>query len=76
MEIRFECECYERTLVVEVPKRCRCLERDILKSLDQYYDEWVCCEIEETEMMCLEEYMMYKLADEYDFDFTWRSEEN
>ena len=77
MEIRFECECYDRTLVIEIPKRCcKFFKRDMLKSLDQYYNEWICFETEESETMCLEEYMIDKLTDEYDLSLMWYVEEN
>ena len=59
MEIRFECECYNRTLVIEIPKRYIHLSQRIIFDINQYYDEWVCFETEETEVMCLEEYIEY-----------------
>ena len=76
MEIRFECECYERTLVIEVPVRYKHLKEDIMKNLDLYYNEWIFFETEATEEMCLEEYMMYKLTEEYDVSLAWHVEED
>ena len=76
MEIRFECECYDRTLVVEIPKRYAHLRKEMVENLNQYYDEWICFETEESEEMCLEEYMMYRLSDQYDTSFTWNVEED
>ena len=76
MEIRFECECYERTLVIDFPKKYRYLREEIMESLDQYYNEWVLFETEAAEKMCLEEYMMYKITEQYDVSLAWRVEED
>jgi hypothetical protein len=76
MEIRFECDCYERTLVISIPTKYRHLEEEIVKNLDQYYNEWIFFETEEAEDMCLEEYMLYKLTEQYDVSLAWHVEEN
>lgn len=76
MEIRFECECYNRTLVITIPKRYIYLSKAIIIDLNQYYDEWLCFETEETETMCLEEYIMYKLSEQLDIDLTWHVEDD
>lgn len=76
MEIRYYCECYARTLVIEIPKRYVHLKEKMLNQLDQYYDEWVCFETEETETMCLEEYMVDKFTDQYELSVIWYVEED
>lgn len=80
MEIRYECECYHRTLVVSIPARYSYLKEKILECLDQYYDEWVLFdgpyETEEIEDMCLEEYMMLRLDEKYDVWTQWNVEED
>jgi hypothetical protein len=75
MEIRFDCECYERTLVITVPTKYRHLREEILQDLDRYYDEWICFETEEAEAMCLEEYMVKCFSEEYDLCIKWDVEE-
>ena len=75
MEIRFDCECYERTLVITVPTKYKHLKEEILEDLDRYYNEWVCFETEEAEEMCLEEYMMKCFSEEYDLWIKWDVEE-
>jgi hypothetical protein len=80
MEIRYECECYNRTLVISFPARCLYLEAEILKCLDQYYDEWIFFEgpyeTEDIEDMCLEDYMMQRLSEKYDMWTKWNVEED
>jgi hypothetical protein len=80
MEIRFECECYDRTLVINFPVRYRYLQEKILECLDQYYDEWVLFEgpyeIEDIQDMCLEDYMMQRLSEVYDMWTKWDVEED
>ena len=75
MEIRFDCECYERTLVITVPTKYRHLREEILQDLDRYYYEWICFETEEAEVMCLEEYMVKCFSEEYDLCIKWDVEE-
>ena len=75
MEIRFDCECYERTLVITVPTKYRHLREEILQDLDRYYDEWICFETEAAEVMCLEEYMVKCFSEEYDLCIKWDVEE-
>lgn len=80
MEIRYECWCYERTLVIKFPARYSFLKNEILKHLDQYYDEWMFLEgpyeTEEIEDMCLEEYMMERLSEIYNMWTEWTVEED
>lgn len=76
MEIRYECECYDRTLVIELPKRYIHLSEEIVYNLNQYYDEWIYFETEESEEMCLEEYIMYRLTNQYDVSLAWHVEED
>lgn len=76
MEIRFECECYERTLVIEFPSRYYYLQKQITECLEQYYNEWVFCETEDVEDVCLEEYMMERLSEIYNMWIEWRVEED
>jgi len=75
MEIRFDCECYERTLVITVPTKYIHLESEIMEDLDRYYNEWVCFETEAAEEMCLEEYMLKCFSEEYDLWIKWDVEE-
>lgn len=75
MEIRFDCECYERTLVITIPTKYRHLEEEIMEDLDRYYNEWICFETEVAEEMCLEEYMMKCFSAEYDLWIKWNVEE-
>jgi hypothetical protein len=63
-------------LVISFPARCRHLEEAIMENLDQYYNEWTSFETEETEVMCLEEYMMYRLTEQYDMNLAWHVEED
>lgn len=76
MEIRFECECYNRTLVIEIPKRYAHLKEEMLEYLDQYYNEWIYFETEEAEVMCLEEYMIDRFVDKYELSLIWNVEED
>lgn len=79
MEIRYDCECYHRTLVIEIPARDYFLKEVFLDCLDQYYDEWVNFEgpyeTEEIEDMCLEDYMMQRLSENYDMWIKWTVKE-
>ena len=76
MEIRFECECYDRTLVIHFPSRLKHLQEEIMENLDQYYNEWIFFETEAAEEMCLEEYMMYRITEQYDMSLAWHVEED
>jgi hypothetical protein len=76
MEIRYFCECYNRTLVVEFPGRYHFLMQTIFDDLDQYYDEWMACETEVVHDVCLEEYMMQRLSETYGMWITWNVEED
>lgn len=78
MEIKFECECYERVLVVTFPKRYTYLKKEILELLEQYYNEWLWAEDsygEEVQDVCLEEYMMDRLSEIYNMWTEWYVEE-
>lgn len=80
MEIRFECECYERTLVIEFPGRYHYLQEQIIDDVEQYYNEWIFVDgpygEEETHDMCLEEYIMHRLSENYDMWIEWHVEED
>lgn len=80
MEIRFKCECYDRTLVIEFPKRYNRLKEEIMKYLDQYYDEWIYMDgpygTEIIQDMCLEAYMIDRLVDQYEMSLIWYVEED
>ena len=74
MEIRFDCECYERTLVITFPKGYAYLKNEILELLEQYYNEWLWIDGpygEEIQDMCLEEYMMDRLSEIYNMWAEW-----
>lgn len=76
MEIRFECECYNRTLVIEIPKIYAHLKEEMLEYLDQCYNEWIYFETEAAEVMCLEEYMIDRFVDKYELSLIWNVEED
>lgn len=80
MKIRYECECYNRTLVIEIPARDYFLKEEFLECLNQYYTEWIFMdgpyEAEEIHDMCLEEYMMQRLSENYDMWIKWYVEED
>lgn len=76
MEVRFECECYDRTLVVNFPTKRYWDREEIMEYLDQYYNEWIFFETEAAEEMCLEECMMYRLTEQYDISLDWYVEED
>lgn len=74
MEIRFDCECYERTLVITFPKGYVYLKNELLELLEQYYNEWLWIDGpygEEIQDMCLEEYMMDRLSEIYNMWTEW-----
>ena len=80
MEIRYDCECYNRTLVVSFPSGYWYLKTEIEEMLDQYYDEWVNFEgpyeTEDIHDMCLEDYMMERLSETYNMWIEWIVEED
>ena len=80
MIITYNCECYNRTLIISFPKRYWYLRDDIEKCLDQYYDEWIFFEgpyeTEEIEDMCLEDYIMQRLSEKYDMWIEWNVDED
>ena len=80
MEIRYECECYNRTLVIEIPARDYFLKEEFLDCLGQYYNEWLFMDgpygEEVIHDMCLEEYMMERLSENYDMWIKWYVEED
>ena len=78
MEIRYECMCYERTLVIKFPKGYEHLIEEILMCLDQYYDEWINFEEFDPDLqyVCLEEYMMDRLSEIYNMWEEWDVEED
>ena len=62
MIIEYDIVCFERTLTIKLSDKYEHLKEAILKSLDEYYDEWH----NSDEDTCLEAYMMDKLFDSYD----------
>lgn len=61
MIIEYDVVCFERTLTIKLSDKYEHLKEAILKSLDEYYDEWH----NSDEDTCLEAYMMDKLFDNY-----------
>lgn len=80
MEIRYECVCYERTLVIDFPKKYSGLKEEIMAYLDKYYNEWIYTDgpygEEAIHDMCLEEYMIDRLVDQYEISLMWYVEED
>ena len=62
MIIEYDIVCFERTLKITLNDKYESLKESILKSLDEYYDEWH----NSDEDTCLEAYMMDNLFDNYD----------
>lgn len=81
MEIRYDCSCFERELVIKFPDGYENLKDEIEQMLDDYYFEWHDAEnIEDPEEQkyvqdsCLEEYMMFRLSETYNMWDEWTSE--
>ena len=72
MIIEYDVVCFERTLKITFPKKYEGreeLKSEILKMLDDYYDEWQ----NSDECMCLEEYMVERLSETYAMWEEWES---
>ena len=72
-EVEYDVVCFERTLKIKFSKGSNIDKDEILKALDKYYDRWNHIgEIEDSderdyvECMCLEEYMVNEVCEEYD----------
>ena len=72
-EVEYDVVCYERTLKIKFSKGSNISKDEIWKALDRYYDRWTHIgEIEDqderdyVECMCLEEYMVSEVCDQYD----------
>ena len=78
MEIRYKCECYDRTLVIKLPENYEYLREETNLMLDQFYDEWVNFDgmADELYDMCLEEYMMERYSETYAVWDEWYVEED
>ena len=61
MIIEYDVVCFERTLKIELNDRYEHLRESLLKSLDEYYTEWHSTDQDN----CLEEFMVYKMLDDY-----------
>lgn len=78
MEVRYYCECYRRTLVVQFPEEYDWLKKETELMLDRFYDEWVNFEGpgEYVHDMCLEDYMMERYSETYCIWDKWYVEED
>ena len=81
MEVRYDCSCFERELVIKFPDGYEYLKKEIMQMLDDYYFEWHDAEnikdpVERAYVQdsCLEEYMMDKLSETYNMWDEWTSE--
>ena len=81
MKIEYDCECFERTLVIVFPDGYEHLRNEIEQMLDDYYCEWINVEeIEDPEEQqyvqcsCLEEHMVERLSKTYNMWTKWTSE--
>lgn len=61
MIIEYDVVCFERTLKIELNDKYEHMRESLLKSLDEYYTEWHSTDQDN----CLEEFMVYKMLDEY-----------
>ena len=65
-EVEYDVVCFERTLKIKFSKGSNIENKDeILKALDRCYDEWQ----EDDQGMCLEEYMVNEVCDEFDLTY-------
>lgn len=72
MIIEYDVHCFERTLQITFPEKYDGrdeLKSEILKMLDDYYDEWQ----NSDQDTCLEEYMMDRLSETYAIWEEWES---
>ena len=80
MNVRYDCFCFERNLVVVLPDKYKAERDNIELLLDEAYDDWNNVEsIEDEEerqyvqYACLEEYMVERLSEEYPEWIRWAS---
>lgn len=65
-EAEYDVVCFERMLKIKFSKGSNIENMDdILKALDRYYDKWQ----EDDQCMCLEEYMVNEVCDEFDLTY-------
>ena len=65
-EVEYDVVCFERTLKIKFSKGSNIENMDeILEALDEYYDKWQ----EDDQGMCLEEYMVNEVCDEFDLTY-------
>lgn len=64
-EVEYDVFCFERTLKIKFSKGSNINKDEILKALDRYYDEWQ----NDDPDMCLEEFMVNEVCDEYDLAY-------
>lgn len=71
MIIEYDIHCFERTLKIKLGDAYEPSREAILKSLDEYYDEWHNTDQD----TCLEEFMVNKLLDTYNIPYyeEWES---
>lgn len=69
MTIKYDINCFDRTLYVTFPEGYEHLKDEILDMLDEYYDEWQ----NSDEGCCCEEYMMERLSETYAVWESWES---
>ena len=61
-EVEYDVVCFERTLKIKFSKGSNINKNEVLKALDKHYDEWQ----EDDQGMCLEEYMVNEVCDDFD----------
>jgi hypothetical protein len=61
-EVEYDVVCFERTLKIKFSKGSNIDKDKVLKALDKHYDEWQ----EDDQGMCLEEYMVNEVCDDFD----------
>ena len=75
MIVAYNCGCYNRTLVIYFSDQYEYFRDDIENYLDQYYDEWIFCDEKNIEDVCLEEYIIMRLSENYTLEM-WYVEED
>lgn len=61
-EVEYDVVCFERTLKIKFSKGSNIDKDKVFKALDGHYDEWQ----EDDQGMCLEEYMVNEVCDDFD----------
>ena len=65
-EVEYDVVCFERTLKIKFSKGSDIENMDeIIEALDEYYDKWQ----EDDQGMCLEEYMVNEVCDEFNLTY-------